>query len=77
MDIIEGTLAGLLVHNDPRKVDFSLPAQPILVDVDGEKLSLALVNVLLLWPLLFRRSMCCCCTCCSCSCWLPACLSRW
>lgn len=44
--IIESTLAGLLVHNDPRKVDFSLPAQPILVDVDREKLSLALTNVL-------------------------------
>lgn len=44
--IIEATLAGLLIHNDARKVDVSLPAEPILVDADREKLSLAVTNVL-------------------------------
>ena len=44
--ILENTLSSLLVHNDPRKVDFELPAQPIWVDVDQEKLSQALTNVL-------------------------------
>ncbi len=44
--LIEATLSGLLIHNDPRKVDFVLPPEPILVDVDREKLSLALTNVL-------------------------------
>lgn len=44
--IIEATVAGLLMHNDPRKVDVSLPEAPILVDVDREKLSLVITNVL-------------------------------
>lgn len=44
--LIEATVAGLLMHNDPRKVDVSLPAEPILVDADREKLSLAITNVL-------------------------------
>lgn len=44
--IIEATLAGLLIHNDARKVDVSLPADPIMVDADREKLSLAVTNVL-------------------------------
>ncbi|MBH1986701.1 MAG: PAS domain S-box protein [Burkholderiales bacterium] len=44
--LIENTVAGLLMHNDPRKVDVSLPSERIVVDVDKEKLSLALTNVL-------------------------------
>lgn len=44
--IIEATVAGLLMHNDARKVDVSLPGEPILVDADREKLSLAVTNVL-------------------------------
>ena len=44
--LIEGTLSGLLVHNDPRKVAYELPEAPVVVDVDREKLSLALTNVL-------------------------------
>jgi signal transduction histidine kinase len=44
--IIETTVAGLLMHNDPRKVAVSLPEAPILVDVDREKLSLVITNVL-------------------------------
>ncbi len=44
--LIEATLSGLLVHNDPRKVDYHLPEEAIVVDVDREKLSLALTNVL-------------------------------
>jgi len=34
------------MHNDPRKVEVSLPSERIVVDVDREKLSLALTNVL-------------------------------
>jgi PAS domain S-box-containing protein len=44
--LIENAVNGLLVHNDARKVEFSLPDEPIWVDVDSEKLSLALTNVL-------------------------------
>ena len=44
--LIENTVAGLLMHNDPRKVEVSLPPERIVVDVDREKLSLALTNVL-------------------------------
>jgi len=44
--LIEATVAGLLMHNDPRKVEVSLPEQPILVDVDRQKLSLVITNVL-------------------------------
>jgi PAS domain S-box-containing protein len=44
--IIEGAVNGLLMHNDPRKVGVTLPEQPILMDVDREKLSQALTNVL-------------------------------
>ena len=44
--IVESTLAGILVHNDPRKVQASLPDEPIHVLVDEAKLSLALTNVI-------------------------------
>lgn len=44
--IIEATVAGLLMHNDTRKVAVSLPAEAIVVDADREKLSLAITNVL-------------------------------
>lgn len=44
--LIEGTLASLLVQQDPRKVDCTLPAWPIWADVDREKLAQALTNVL-------------------------------
>jgi PAS domain S-box-containing protein len=44
--IIDGVLSGLLIHNDDRKVQLSLPPAPIEVDVDAEKLSLAITNVL-------------------------------
>lgn len=44
--IIENAIAGLLMHNDARRVVFTLPAEPIMVGVDREKLSLALTNVL-------------------------------
>jgi PAS domain S-box-containing protein len=44
--LIETTVAGLLMHNDARKVAVSLPAEPIAVDADREKLSLAITNVL-------------------------------
>ncbi|HQY08922.1 MAG TPA: PAS domain S-box protein [Burkholderiaceae bacterium] len=44
--IIETTVAGILVHNDPRKVQARLPPQPVMVLVDESKLALALTNVL-------------------------------
>lgn len=44
--LIDTTVHGLLVHNDPRKVDCALPDAPIWVDVDRVKLSQALTNVL-------------------------------
>lgn len=44
--LIDGTVHGLLVQNDPRKVACTLPAAPVWVDVDRQKLSLALTNVL-------------------------------
>jgi len=44
--LIDSTVHGLLVHNDPRKVECTLPVAPIWVDVDRQKLSLALTNVL-------------------------------
>lgn len=44
--LIDSTVQGLLVHNDPRKVECTLPAAPVWVDVDRQKLSLALTNVL-------------------------------
>ncbi|WP_374316722.1 PAS domain S-box protein [Aquabacterium sp.] len=44
--IVEATIAGLLIHNDSRKVGHALPELPIWVDVDTEKLSLAITNVL-------------------------------
>jgi PAS domain S-box-containing protein len=44
--LIESTTHALLVHNDDRKVKLSLPGSPIRVDVDADKLSLALTNVL-------------------------------
>jgi len=43
--IIDGVIGGLLIHNDDRKVMLSLPPTPIEVDVDAEKLSLAITNV--------------------------------
>ncbi len=44
--IIESTLAGILMHNDPRKVQAELPDEPVHVLVDESKLSLALTNVI-------------------------------
>ncbi|TBO34389.1 PAS domain S-box protein [Aquabacterium lacunae] len=44
--IIESVVSGLLIHNDDRKVQLSLPPSQIDVDVDSEKLSLAITNVL-------------------------------
>jgi PAS domain S-box-containing protein len=44
--LVESTVEGLLVHNDSRKVALSLPVEPIWVDVDQEKLSQAITNVL-------------------------------
>ena len=44
--IVQATLDGLLIHNDSRKVGYALPDLPIWVDVDTEKLSLAITNVL-------------------------------
>ena len=44
--LIEATTQSLLIHNDDRKVKLELPTAPIRVDVDSEKLSLALTNVL-------------------------------
>jgi signal transduction histidine kinase len=44
--IIDNTLSGLLIHGDSRVVQATLPDEPIVVDVDREKLSLALTNVL-------------------------------
>ena len=41
-----GKAAGILVHNDPRKVRAQLPPWPVLVLVDESKLALALTNVL-------------------------------
>jgi PAS domain S-box-containing protein len=44
--LVQAVIDGLLVHNDSRKVMSELPAEPIWVDVDTEKLSQALTNVL-------------------------------
>ena len=44
--LIESCAQALLVHNDERRVKLDLPGQAIRVDVDSEKLSLALTNVL-------------------------------
>jgi PAS domain S-box-containing protein len=44
--LIESTAHALLVHNDDRKVKLTLPGAPIRVDVDADKLLLALTNVL-------------------------------
>ncbi len=44
--LIESTVSALLINNDDRNVQLSLSAAPIEVDVDGEKLSLAITNVL-------------------------------
>lgn len=44
--VVEATLAGILVHNDPRKVQAELPVEPVHVLVDEAKLSLALTNVI-------------------------------
>ena len=45
-DLVANTLHGLLIHNDQRGVDCTMPDGDIWVDVDREKLSLALTNVL-------------------------------
>ncbi len=44
--LVENVVSGLLIHNDARKVAYTLSAAPIWVDVDREKFSLALTNVL-------------------------------
>jgi PAS domain S-box-containing protein len=44
--IIENTIAALLIHGDERKVAVTMPVDPIELDVDGEKLSQAITNVL-------------------------------
>jgi PAS domain S-box-containing protein len=44
--IIEHAVGALLVHNDARQVAYSLPSEAIGLDVDRDKLSLALTNVL-------------------------------
>lgn len=44
--IIESVIDGLLIHGDSRKVVSELPQEAVWVDVDAEKLSLALTNVL-------------------------------
>ncbi len=44
--IIENTVSALLIHGDDRKVAVTLPAEPIELDVDDEKLSQAITNVL-------------------------------
>ncbi len=44
--LIDNTVHGLLIHNDPRKVTCTLPVEPVWVDADPQKLSLALTNVL-------------------------------
>ncbi|PXW96520.1 PAS domain S-box-containing protein [Sphaerotilus hippei] len=45
--ILENTLAGILVHNDPRKVQVSWSDEDagVLVNVDAEKLAQAVLNV--------------------------------
>lgn len=43
---VNSTVAGLLMHNDPRQVQVRMPDEPILVNIDTEKLSLSLTNVL-------------------------------
>lgn len=44
--VIERTVSALLVHGDTRKVTVSLPEDVIELDVDDEKLSQAITNVL-------------------------------
>jgi len=44
--LLTSTVEALLVHNDDRRVRLGLPAEPVHVDVDAEKLSLAITNVL-------------------------------
>ncbi len=44
--LLASTVEALLVHNDDRRVRLGLPAEPVHVDVDAEKLSLAITNVL-------------------------------
>lgn len=44
--VIERTVSGLLVHGDTRKVSVNLPSEVIELDVDDEKLSQAITNVL-------------------------------
>jgi PAS domain S-box-containing protein len=43
---IRSTVDGLLMAGDERRVSVRLPCDPILVNIDAEKLSLALTNVL-------------------------------
>lgn len=44
--LIESTADALLMHGDDRKVTVNLPSEPIELDVDTEKLSQAITNVL-------------------------------
>jgi signal transduction histidine kinase len=44
--LVERTLSGLLVHDDPRKVETVLPTDPVLVEVDPDKIQQAITNVL-------------------------------
>ena len=44
--LLQDTVAGLLMHNDDRKVAMSLPAAAVWVDADTEKLAQAVTNVL-------------------------------
>jgi PAS domain S-box-containing protein len=44
--LVQAVIDGLLMRDDPRKVRCELPAEPIVVNADVQKLSLALTNVL-------------------------------
>ena len=44
--IVEDTLAALMVQGDSRKVAVRMPAEPVLVNADADKLQQALTNVL-------------------------------
>jgi PAS domain S-box-containing protein len=44
--LVQAVIDGLLMRDDPRKVQCQLPAEPIMVNADVQKLSLAVTNVL-------------------------------
>ncbi len=44
--VVNDTIGGLLVPNDSRRVVVHMPHAPVLVNIDGDKLALALTNVL-------------------------------